>query len=241
MGSYRRGKKECGDLDLLIVEPSYVKTTPRGALDELVTRLKACGHISHHLTNVEGASGRASSDSQSSYEDCAQDATVPPPPPDPVYGGKKSSQSYMGVFCSPTVTGRMRRIDIKWYPYRERIFAALYFTGNGWFNRSMRRWVKRENLSLNDHGLFDERKVMNDTKLRKSSNAPYFEAKTEREVFDRLGLVYKEPTDRNYFDDVMPKDTSVDWDPGAMTQHEWDADVRVHEELRATDGVVGVD
>ena len=55
-----------------------------------------------------------------------------------------SSAMYMGVFNSPVHSGKRRRIDIKIYPYRERVFAYLYFTGNGHFNRSMRLWSKRK-------------------------------------------------------------------------------------------------
>jgi len=64
---------------------------------------------------------------------------------------------------------------------------------------------------------------------KSNSNEPEFKAKTEREVFDRLGLVYKDPTDRNYFDDVIPKDTEVDWDPGAMSRAELENDAKGHE------------
>lgn len=218
MGSYRRGKDTCGDIDVLITEPSYFKTTPRGALGELVSRLAERGHLSFHLTpKLEGmASG--SNDSQSSY-DCSQEQAILPPP-DPA-GGRKSCATYMGVFCSPKVPGKMRRIDIKFYPYRARVFAALYFTGNGWFNRSMRRWAKRQGFSMDDHGLFPVNGSMKQT-------VSAFYPSTEREVFERLGLVYKEPTDRNYFDDVIPLDANVNWDAGGMTEKELNSDLASH-------------
>ena len=38
---------------------------------------------------------------------------------------------YMGCLNSPVKPGVRRRVDIKFYPYRERAFATLYFTGNG--------------------------------------------------------------------------------------------------------------
>merc|ERR1712113_509411 len=38
---------------------------------------------------------------------------------------------YMGCLRSPLKPGMRRRVDIKFYPYRERAFATLYFTGNG--------------------------------------------------------------------------------------------------------------
>ena len=50
--------------------------------------------------------------------------------------GYSQSESYMGVFVSPVVKDKRRRVDIKIYPFRLRVFASLYFTGNGWFNRS---------------------------------------------------------------------------------------------------------
>ena len=86
MGSYRRGKETCGDIDLLITEPSYSKVTPPGALGELVSRLAERGHLSFHLTpNLEGMNNGAT-ESQSSY-DCSQESILPPPNPT---GGKPS-------------------------------------------------------------------------------------------------------------------------------------------------------
>ena len=38
---------------------------------------------------------------------------------------------YMGCLYSPSNPRVRRRVDIKFYPYRERAFAMLYFTGNG--------------------------------------------------------------------------------------------------------------
>lgn len=38
---------------------------------------------------------------------------------------------YMGCMYSPIKPRVRRRVDIKFYPYRERAFATLYFTGNG--------------------------------------------------------------------------------------------------------------
>ena len=47
-----------------------------------------------------------------------------------------------------------RRVDIKVYRPEEYPFALLYFTGSGYFNRSMRWWAQTKfGLSLNDKGL----------------------------------------------------------------------------------------
>ena len=101
----------------------------------------------------------------------------------------------MGVFNSPAVPGKRRHVDIKFYPYKNRVYASLYFTGNGFFNRSMRLWARHKyNLKLSDHGLFTTR---GDCELENPD--------TEKDVFDILGLQWKEPHERNNFDDVQSK------------------------------------
>ena len=194
MGSYRRGKMECGDADLLITDPGYVNCTPRLALGELVRRLMNKGHIAYNLTHITGLYEETPSDSQSSGMNIAGRAYD--------FESYPTSQSYMGVFNSQSVPGVRRRIDIKFYPFRERAFASLYFTGCGWFNRSMRLWATRKkNLLLNDHGIFlaDEKRHQ----VPRPNEKLLHEASSEAEVFDILGLVYKQPHERDCFDDVV--------------------------------------
>ena len=119
MGSYRRGKKQCGDVDILITHAKYVKNAPFAAVDVLVEKLREDGHISHHLTSVD------SKKADFRVIDATDSLLV---------NHSKTSNSYMGVFVSPLLK-KHRRIDIKFYPYREKAFATLYFTGNGHFNR----------------------------------------------------------------------------------------------------------
>jgi len=190
MGSYRRGKLQCGDVDVLITHRKYTKTTPLGALDELVERLKRTGHISHHLTNVNSEHFKT----MPSQDDDFHDSIFAPYP---------SSQMYMGVFVSPLIRGKHRRIDIKFYPFKERIFASLYFTGNGYFNRSMRLFAqRRKNMHLNDSGLFNV--------IGPGRKGNSIKANTEKDVFDYLGLIYREPSERDGFDAVREKDSAKD-------------------------------
>jgi DNA polymerase lambda len=151
MGSYRRGKLQCGDVDVLITHEEYPETVPRGV----------------HILS-----------------------TFPP------YRG---SQSYMGVFKSPTTRGKHRRIDIKFYPYAEKVYSMIYFTGNGYFNRSIRLFAQRKRKwKLNDHGLF----------FNALGTGRRFKAKTEKDVFDKLGLMYKDPIERDGFDAVVETETN---------------------------------
>ncbi len=146
-----------------------------------------------------------------------------------IYSKPSEYKFYMGCFNSPVHPPRRRRVDIKFYPYRERAFATLYFTGNGrsqccvamnvisllvgnltnylnlflnkgYFNRSMRLWATRVfHLKLSDQGLFSR-----DGNVREK-----FEPSSEREIFDRLKLVYREPHERQYWDALDPINDDV--------------------------------
>ena len=101
----------------------------------------------------------------------------------------------MGVFFSPIVPGKRRRVDIKIWPFKEKPYASLYFTGGKYFNRSMRQYAKQKfNWSLNDKGLFDNR----------TGERVITTACTEKDVFERLQVMYKAPCERKFFDDVHP-------------------------------------
>ncbi len=202
MGSFRRGESSCSDVDIIILDREYEKSTPKGALWWLVDTLMREGHIAHHLThwdrdtkaaedaNYHSFGGDANISNLSSRESL-EDA-------DKFVGKMSGLQSYMGVFNSPYLPGKKRRIDIKFYPYEERAFAFLYFTGNTLFNRSIRQYaskVKRMKLSNRD--------------MRPILREPFFlgqplKASSEKEVFDILGLVYRSPCERDGFDAVIP-------------------------------------
>lgn len=190
MGSYRRGSELCGDVDVLITHPKFVKCIPKGAIDELVERLRDDGHISHHLTCVDPSHKTTLPLRAEHFDDLLMDTS-------------KKAQSYMGVFISPLYPNKHRRIDIKFYPYEERAFASLYFTGNGWFNRAMRWYAKaKKGMKLDDTGLY----ALTLREERKCSFAgKRIKAKSEKEIFNLLDLVYKQPHERNRFDAIVPK------------------------------------
>jgi DNA polymerase/3'-5' exonuclease PolX len=84
-----------------------------------------------------------------------------------------------------------RRIDVKVYAPEELPFALLYFTGSGYFNRSMRYWAKRRfGLSLNDKGIFRETS-------NAASKVTDAEIDDEADVFEYLRLKYVAPEDRS--------------------------------------------
>jgi DNA polymerase lambda len=212
MGSYRRGKATCGDVDVHITHKSYVKKIPSDALGKIVDALWQSGHLAFHLTFITGmATGSSLADYQASSQNLPNDVWEWSNHVVSSSRNKETGASYMGVFRSPNVPMRRRRVDIKLYPYRERIFASLYFTGNGFFNRSMRLWATRKfGYTLNDHGLF-----------RLGTIDRVMEASEEREVFGTLGIVYKEPSERDCFDAVEPIGKEMSLERVELTEAEF--------------------
>lgn len=212
MGSYRRGSNRCGDIDILITHPKFVTCVPKGAVHELVERLREEGHISNHLTLVDPRFKATIPLISEQYNDVLVEKS-------------NKAESYMGVFVSPVYHNKHRRIDIKFYPYREKAFASLYFTGNGWFTRAIRLYAKaKKGLKLDDSGLYtlsvnDEKKMKCEGKRLKASS--------EKEIFDHLGLEYKEPHERDCCDAVIELGNSpldLDFkmsDYNAEVQHKW--------------------
>ena len=163
-----------------------------GGLGKIVDNLRRQGHVAYHLTQLPGMDTEAFETLPRSVAQRLGQPSILKPK-----RAKDTCSSYMGVFFSPFHPGKKRRVDIKFYPYRERICAALYFTGNGYFNRSMRLWARRKfGYTLNDHGMFTD-----GTKER------VMDPLSEAAVFRRLKLVWKDVTERDGFDAVVGLDS----------------------------------
>jgi len=90
---------------------------------------------------------------------------------------------YMGVVNLNT--GMAFRIDIEFIKRSEWSFALLYFTGSGPFNEKQRQIAKKKGLRLSEHGFFN------------ISKKEYISGiKTEKDIFDYLGMDYLEPHER---------------------------------------------
>jgi len=101
-------------------------------------------------------------------------------------------QTFMGVCRMPRDGAPHRRLDIKVYARKHLPFALVYFTGGDHFNRSARHYAKQvKKWHLNDTGLYAQADPNTD-----GGYGPSFECKTERDVFDKLGIEYREPTER---------------------------------------------
>lgn len=89
---------------------------------------------------------------------------------------------YMGIYKLNNYP--LRRIDIRFIQYESFYSAILYFTGSRDLNKKMRHVALSMNYTLNEYGLFDENNKM-------------FDIKSEKNIFDILGLEYLTPDKRN--------------------------------------------
>lgn len=89
---------------------------------------------------------------------------------------------YMG-FCK--FNNKVRRIDIMYIPEKNLGSALLHFTGSANFNKKIRDVAINLGYSLSQYGLIEK-----ETKKK-------IKTLTEKDVFDKLGLEYIEPQDRD--------------------------------------------
>lgn len=92
---------------------------------------------------------------------------------------KNYQTKYMG-FCKYK-KNPVRRIDIRFIKYKSYPFGILYFTGSMDLNKKMREIAKNMGYKLSEYSL-------EDIKTGKK-----FNAKTEKEIFNKLGMDYIEP------------------------------------------------
>ena len=104
------------------------------------------------------------------------------------------------VICKLDENSIARRVDFLYSPRQEYAFAILYFTGSKEFNTVMRGYALTKGYSLNEHGLYTKEKG------KKKEDKLQHVFLTEKDIFDFLGLVYKEPDERRSGNDVIKKD-----------------------------------
>jgi DNA polymerase/3'-5' exonuclease PolX len=208
MGSYRRGALSGHDVDCLITNEKFVDNTPRNILEQLVVKLEKEGFMTDHLSMPNREKRFADQYDRSRwYKGESEDkfgseehALTKGVEKLPGINKNRDKQSYMGV-CQ--LNGVHKRIDIKFYPRHQLPFAQLYFTGNAYFNRSMRLYAKTVGYSLSDDGLFETMRKRINGESHVVSQGPSLPAKTEEDIFKLMGLVYVAPKDRNAYDAVV--------------------------------------
>lgn len=158
-GSYRRGKRTCGDVDVIVSHPDG--KSHEGVMTKLLDSLKSSGFLTDDLTFAKNGEHR----------------------------------KYLGVCKLPGENTKHRRLDIIVVPYNEWACSLLYFTGSDYFNRSMRLLAKNNGMSLSEHSLNTGVVRKGGEKIFEGTPLPVF---SEKDVFDYLGLEYREPHERDW-------------------------------------------
>lgn len=129
MGSYRRGAKDSGDIDLLVTRERTSSNSKTHA-----------SHIAKLWRAMERA-GIAVATLSESDQWHGLDAKV------------------NGLCRLPDRAGaKVRRIDILGVPWEEMPAALIYFTGDDHFNRSIRLKARKHRYRLNQRGLYEVRR-----------------------------------------------------------------------------------
>lgn len=109
----------------------------------------------------------------------------------PRHENPKSCISYMGICKYEDETHH--RVDLKYYPVDQFAYAILYFTGSDVFNRNMRLYAMKNGYCLSDHGMWKAEKIGANIVTHEAGIPCY----TEEEIFEKLGIKYKSPQERN--------------------------------------------
>ena len=105
------------------------------------------------------------------------------------------------VIAKLTPESKARRVDFLYATQEEYAFSILYFTGSKEFNTAMRQHALNQQLTLNEHGLHKINKAKE--KTEKITNPAF---NSEKDIFDYLNMVYKEPNERKDGNAVVLKD-----------------------------------
>ncbi|KAF9374636.1 hypothetical protein BGX21_004076, partial [Mortierella sp. AD011] len=167
-GSYRRGKPDCGDIDIVVARPN---------IDDGDALFDIMEHILNELTNQGFLVDHLSWPSWSEEME-----------------NQPKHFKYMGI-CKLPGDGKIHRhIDILVVPWIHHGAALLYFTGNDICNRSMRLYASKRGMRLSDKGLFAD--VIRGPKRQRVNQGRWVAGRTEREIFEYLGIDYLEPYER---------------------------------------------
>ncbi|KAK7402421.1 hypothetical protein QQX98_011838 [Neonectria punicea] len=184
VGGFRRGKKECGDVDVLLSHRDHGMTAK--AVERIVVSLEKAQFITHTLTLSTRNSERG-------------EAPLP-------WRGERGRGTGFDTLDKAMVVWQdarredapHRRVDIILSPWKTVGCAVLGWSGGTTFERDLRRYCKKEKGWKFDSSGIRSRADGAWVDLEGSSigdEAPDMET-AERRVFDGLGLAWRRPEER---------------------------------------------
>ncbi|XP_042877998.1 DNA-directed DNA/RNA polymerase mu-like isoform X2 [Penaeus japonicus] len=193
-GGFRRGKNTGHDVDFLI---SYEKEGEEvGVLSKLLYNLSNKGYIIHKKIekstfDEEAVFKRASEtvNPMDHFEKCFCIFRLPVCEPWISYDTLNMGKDFESLLKDGESKRDWQavRVDFVFVPHSQWAYALLGWTGSKLYMRLLRHYSNRSlQMLLNSHGLWNR------------ANNTLLPAKNEEEVFQNLGLSYKEPCDRNF-------------------------------------------
>ncbi|KAK4689224.1 hypothetical protein P7C73_g887, partial [Tremellales sp. Uapishka_1] len=179
MGSYRRGSESSGDVDILITRDTSDGLDHTNVLSRLVTNLKMRGVITHDLSTPHD--WRALE---------AKWMGVGKASPSGKYR-RIGGSAVLGLRSDKT---QAEPLDILCIPFDQWGAALIYFTGNDIFNRSLRLYARKQGYSLNQRGLYAG--VIRGKDGLKITEGHIVASKSEQDIFDVLGIRWRDPQQR---------------------------------------------
>ncbi|KAL7968528.1 hypothetical protein HDV63DRAFT_378911 [Trichoderma sp. SZMC 28014] len=190
VGSYRRGKPESGDVDVIISHPDEAKTLD--VIKKLIHSLEKSSFIKHTLSLWKRNSERGQ-------------APLPWQGPNRSAGsGFDTLDKAMVVWQEPRDNKEVgdapaphRRVDIIISPWKTAGCAILGWSGETTFQRDLRRYCKAKmGLKFDSSGI-RRRADGSWVDLESSEQGPAPDMETaERRVFEGLGLEWRSPAER---------------------------------------------
>lgn len=185
-GSFRRGKNEAGDLDVVFTHPDPSKV--KGLLRKVVEELEQTGHAVDVLMFGDNTSKDRSSE-RGRPRARGQDGVVnwidPTTMGEANRGGGWDALDKAFLVLSQPSTSLPRQVDLVCTPPGNYPVAVVGWSGSTLFQRSLRNWAKLHGMHFASHGLFDRR------------TGDRIAVKDERDVFEKLGLAFVPPEMRN--------------------------------------------
>jgi DNA polymerase IV len=197
VGGYRRGKKESGDVDMIVSHRHLEKTA--GLVQDIVESLEQEGWITHTLTlsltsthrNQSTLPFKTSTGVHGSGFDTLDKALVVWQ--DPVWPGMEETLRKDPKAKNPNVH---RRVDIIISPWRTVGCAVLGWTSGTTFQRDMRRYARNVKGWKFDSSGVRDRATGEVVELEGPDGVSGSMVDAEKKVFEGFGLTYREPSHR---------------------------------------------
>lgn len=198
VGGYRRGKTECGDVDIIVSHRDLEKTA--GLVSDVVASLETEGWITHTLTLSLTSTERGQSTlpfksvgvaSHGVGFDTLDKALVVWQ--DPTWPNMELDLAEDPQAKNPNIH---RRVDIIISPWRTVGCAITGWSGGTTFERDLRRFVKATKGWKFDSSGVRDRSTGEVVELEGPEGVSGDMIAAEKAVFEGMGLVYRPPTER---------------------------------------------